>query len=411
MQLFHDLPSMQTAVSSINAREYESQRIEGLCEIAYCPNVDDMIQLDPFSAAYKTKVVEVYQSVAKRSQYSPDQNELSPYLDSVSELRPGYYTSGSTAFVGDILTAMDQVLISLNAKPNQKILEYGAGEGGIALEAAKAGCEVTIVDIEPKYLALVERRAKAAGVNIRTVLGEFGCDCGQGFDRILFYEAFHHALDHANVAAKLHSMLAPTGYLVLAGEPVMGAHNAKWRPTLPYPWGLRLDGLSFRAIQTYGWMELGFDESYLVEMLMRAGFLVQFHPCAATTRGSSYIARPTGTELNLGENFIIAAHGRAIDEWHSGEGSHRWTALEEVVLPLRHHQGMVGLALINHGGTGQSFEIESAGSITSGTLSPGEVRTIKVPASSRLCLRSQIRSAGGADTRKIGLAVKSVKYL
>ena len=41
---------------------------------------------------------------------------------------------------------------------------------------------------------------------------------------------------------------------------------------MPYPWGPRLDGESLRAIRRFGWMEVGFDEAYLFELLERVGF-------------------------------------------------------------------------------------------------------------------------------------------
>lgn len=409
MQIYSDLASMQAAVEAINALDSESERIPELCKIAYSPFVGEMTRMDPFSVDYREKVLEVYEAVANRKDYAPAQNELSPYLSQISDLTPGHYLAGSTTFVGEVLTAMGQVLKHLDAKPGQRILEYGAGEGGIALEAAKAGCDVTVVDIEPKYLELIARRAKAGGVSIRTVVGEFGHDVGGQFDRILFYEAFHHALDHAKVAQRLAGMLAPGGYLVLAGEPVVGAHNEHWRATLPYPWGLRLDGLSFRAIQAYGWMELGFDESYLIEMLLRAGFRTKYHPNAATDRGSAYIAVPYGDELPIGSNIPLAAFGRP-GEWHAGEGALRWTAANETVLPLCDRGRPVELTFSHYGPDGQAFEIEANGTVVGGDLATGETRTVSLPPSERVYIRTQVWKPAG-DPRSLGLAVRSVKYV
>jgi hypothetical protein len=90
-------------------------------------------------------------------------------------------------------------------------------------------------------------------------------------------------------------MLKPDGRLILAGEPVIGPHNEHWRTSVPYAWGLRMDGLSFRAIQTYGWLELGYDHAYLMEMLGRAGYDVEFRTSPATDRAHCYIARPKST--------------------------------------------------------------------------------------------------------------------
>jgi SAM-dependent methyltransferase len=308
------------------------------------------------------------------------------------------------------MSAMGQALIALDARPGQRILEYGPGEGVVALEAAKVGCHVTVADIEPLYLNIIQRRADAAGVSVRTVLGEFGCDCGDNYDRIWFYEAFHHALDHAELLKRLHTMLSPAGKLLLIGEPVIGPHNEYWRPTLSYPWGLRLDGLSFRAIQTYGWMELGFDQSYLIEALMRAGFLADFRPSAATDRGSAYVATPYQSEINLGAPFLLLSSGRYHD-WHGGEGGHRWTASEEAILPLREHDGTIEVTLVNYHADARDFELETTAATVRGRLAPADDSVIPLAAGSRLVIRSKVRPAGGADPRSIGIAVKSVRFI
>lgn len=165
---------------------------------------------------------------------------------------------------------MGAILQMLDVKPSQRLLEYGTGEGGIAIEAAKCGVDVTFVDIEQRYLSIIEHRAAAAKVSVVTRLGEFGCITDGAFDVVLFYEAFHHSLDHFEVARGIRKILAPQGRLILAGQPVIGPHNEHWRTSVPYPWGLRMDGVSFRAIKAFGWMELGFDHNYLIEMLKRA---------------------------------------------------------------------------------------------------------------------------------------------
>jgi len=283
---------MDAAVAVANSADNEAERVKALCELALAPVDDRLNALDPFSQQYRQTVLDLYSRISGRSDYRPREHELSPYLTEVADSRPGYYLAGSTSYTGEILVAMGSVLQTLALKPGQRLLEYGVGEGGIALEAAKCGIDVTVVDIEQRYLSLIDRRAKMADVEVKTVLGEFGALAGSNFDVVLFYEAFHHSLDHMAVAKKISTMLAPGGRLILAGEPVIGPHNEHWRSSVPFPWGLRMDGLSYRAIKTYGWMELGFDHNYLMEMLGRAGYSCEFLKSAATDRANCYVARP-----------------------------------------------------------------------------------------------------------------------
>jgi hypothetical protein len=53
---------------------------------------------------------------------------------------------------------------------------------------------------------------------------------------------------------RLRRLVRPGGLLVLAGEPV---------GDFEMPWGVRLDGQSLYAMRKHGWLELGFETSYL----------------------------------------------------------------------------------------------------------------------------------------------------
>ena len=284
---------MDAAVAIANSSDNEADRIKALCDLALEPPDMSFRSLDPFSEEYRSAVLRIYSQISGRAEYRAREHELSPYLTEITDGRPGYYLAGSTAFTGDILVSMGALLQTLALRPGQRLLEYGVGEGGIALEAAKCGVEVTVVDIEQRYLSIIDRRAKAAGVEVKTVLGEFGTDAGTDFDVVLFYESFHHALDHMAVAVGIRKMLGPDGRLIFAGEPVIGPHNEIWRSSVPFPWGLRMDGLSYRVIKEYGWMELGFDHAYFMEMVRRAGYSCEFHQSALTARANCYIARPS----------------------------------------------------------------------------------------------------------------------
>jgi hypothetical protein len=83
------------------------------------------------------------------------------------------------------------------------------------------------------------------------------------FDAAVFFESFHHCDDHHAMLARLQRVVAPSGVVAFAAEPI---------GNLPYPWGLRLDGLSLWCVRQYGWLELGFTERYFAEALGRHGW-------------------------------------------------------------------------------------------------------------------------------------------
>ncbi|MEM7358028.1 MAG: class I SAM-dependent methyltransferase [Pseudomonadota bacterium] len=401
MKTLTDFNQMLLEMDRIQLLPSEQARIAELCEIAFDPGFEEFADLDPFSEEYKCLAIDLYKRVSGRSDYNPEINELAPYLET-GPVKDQKYES--TALLGDYLTSVGQVLVTLNASPGQHVLEYGAGEGEIALQAASAGCRVTVVDIEARYLKLISASAKARQVEISTVQGEFGHDCGR-FDRILFYEAFHHCLDHIEVSQKLRTMLNPGGYVVFAGEPVIGDHNEQWRPSLKYPWGVRLDGLSFRAIRTYGWMELGFDQDYFVEMLMRAGFLVEYHHCSWNPRASAYIARPYAELINFGDSFLLPG------AWHIGQIDHRWTGANEVIVPLRAHNGNVEISIKNYGPTPRSFELVSGEHRVSGHLEFNEGQVFTIGATAKISIITEALEDVVSDPRLLGVAVETLRFL
>ena len=85
-------------------------------------------------------------------------------------------------------------------------------------------------------------------------------------------------------------MLRADGFLVFGAEPVVDP-DGLWGRAVPYPWGPRLDGLSLRAMQTHGWMELGFQKSYFEKLLARHGLVCDYASSSTNSLASSIVAR------------------------------------------------------------------------------------------------------------------------
>ena len=68
----------------------------------------------------------------------------------------------------------DEFISNLNLKPNQTILDMGAGSGALAIPLARAGHKVLAVDFSPKMLEYLGQSAKQEGLDtIRTTLLDF----------------------------------------------------------------------------------------------------------------------------------------------------------------------------------------------------------------------------------------------
>jgi SAM-dependent methyltransferase len=172
---------------------------------------------------------------------------------------------GSGQLVGDQLLAIGYTIRALGLTPPGRILEFGPGYGKLTVELAQMGHRVTAVDVFPSFLEVVARRARMIGREVEVVCSEMlGYRPAERFDRVLFYECFHHCSDHVAMIRQLDGMVAENGAVVFAGEPI--------EDDFPMPWGVRLDGRAALAIRLHGWLELGFRTDYFLGLLARHGW-------------------------------------------------------------------------------------------------------------------------------------------
>lgn len=281
LALFPSIEATFLEIERIKGGAFTEAAIPALCDIGCDGRQLPPPPADPFSAAYRAYVLDVWRAVSGRANYTPEVDEHCP-LDISLANRPAVYRSASSSQLGGFLEGAGLILQKLDLKPGHSFLEYGSGEGQIALHLARMGVDVSLIDIEPAYLQMIEVQAERLGVKVRTKHGSFSDDYGEErFDCIFFYEAFHHALDHIDLMHRLRDRVTPGGRVVLAAEPIQWPHDY-WRAVIPYAWGPRLDGLSLNATRTLGWMELGFRSEYIEALALKTGWKAEYSPSRGT---------------------------------------------------------------------------------------------------------------------------------
>ena len=320
-----DLAEFNATLSAFADRVPDSVEYQRLCELFLRhPLVPLLAGMDPFSEVYKAKALELYRDLRGSDRpYEPERDEQSGM-----SLPDNLWTGTSpwnfqdAKFVSEFLLSWGQIMraLSLPQGSEAKILEYGSGSGQLLLFLARLGLRTSAVDIDRASLDVLEAQAAAMKLDVRTEQAAFGQGFGEEtFDRIVFFEAFHHAVDFGQLLSRLRRRLNQGGMLVLCGEPVVGSPV----PSVPYPWGPRLDGLSIFCIRRYGWMELGFTEGFLIEALHRHGWLVEVSRLANCGRATTYVARPyVGMTTDVGRQVSLGPHDIG---WEGVEGAHRWT--------------------------------------------------------------------------------------
>lgn len=368
------------------------QRLSGMA-IAH-PLAADLARLDPFSAAYRDGAMALYRALSGRADgYEPardEQTHTPPPPNLWTDLPP--WSFRQPALVAEFLLSWGHILRLLDAPPGASVLEYGSGSGQLLLTLARAGLRTHGVDIDPPSVGATRQQAEALGLSVEIEQAPFGEGfAGRRFDRIVFFEAFHHAWDFERLLERLHDRLEPGGRIVFCGEPIVPAPLV----AIPFPWGPRLDALSVLCMRRWGWMELGFQHGFFVRALRRAGWRATLHPAPAGggARATAYVAEPAEpTLLRLGEPRDMGRHAAG---WGPPEGAHRRARGAASVLPLppgwsAKGSARVALRVANLSPAAARLAVEAGRRSVAADLAPGEERTVELDAggASELVLRN-----------------------
>src|SRR5581483_7544410 len=110
----------------------------------------------------------------------------------------------------------DRTVAALDLRPGDRVLDLACGTGGVALRAARAGADVTGLDISPDQLAKARAAAAAAGLEIRFDEGDVQeLPYGEAeFDAVASVFGMIFADDAGRAAAELARVCRPGGRLV-----------------------------------------------------------------------------------------------------------------------------------------------------------------------------------------------------
>ena len=237
---------------------------------------------DPYSDEYYKCQLDIYEFLAKKK-YNP-KNEITEFNVDDAKTKPFPFLA-SPSIVGNHYIAIGHIIRTMNLPTGSTILEFGAGWGNVTVLLARMGYNVTIIDIEKHFIDLIQKRAKQKQMTIDTIQGDFQIihDIDRTWNTLLFFECFHHCIDHESLIKGFDKVVAPGGQIIFAAEPITDE--------LPMPWGFRLDGESLWAIRKNGWCELGFQETYFRDIMKKYGWTLIKHVCTETPWGVIFVAK------------------------------------------------------------------------------------------------------------------------
>jgi 2-polyprenyl-3-methyl-5-hydroxy-6-metoxy-1,4-benzoquinol methylase len=365
--------------------------------------------LDPHSEAYRDQQLRLWRQVSGRDSYREAADEMTPEVSGADAVRrPAFYGPGDSELAGEHLIALGHLLYRSDVRRGATALEYGAGFGQIAVALARLGVAVHTVDISESFCAAVTAAARHYDVEVTAHNAAFGyAPEGKSFDLVYFYEAFHHAFEFRQLIPRLHQLLAPGGRLILAGEPIVPDTS----PIVPYPWGIRMDVENVVIIRERGWMELGFQQSYLLGLFVKAGFVWQHHECPPSRQAELWVLEKRPDVISLATHALTPAEAAT---WHGPEPTGRWTR-DRAVLNVDESTASFDVVVVNFHPLTREVTL-SCGNEVILEIGAGHQETVRMAqAGGELVIESEPlipRDYGGAadDDRELGIFVESISY-
>lgn len=374
--------------------------------------------VDPLSEAYLSQQDRLWHMMAgDDAGYDPVRDEVTGPVDNWvnSVVRPGLY-SAPTSIAGDHLIAMGHIVKHSNINSGDRVLEYGAGFGQIALTFARRGAEVHTVDIDEKFCSTVRTQAEFFKVPLNAHPGQFGENpAGGQYKLICFYESFHHARRFIKLIESLRELLVPEGRIIMAGEPIVSRDDPGFAKTCPYPWGIRLESEVAAIVRFRRWYELGFQEEFLLPLFVNRGFLCTKRPGVISPYANVYefFLRPDVLHLNA-MNMLPADDVT----WHGREPDGRWSK-EESSMTLDHSATwrQIRIDASNHHARKSIATFRIGSQASNCKFAAGERKTVILTRDSEaadLMVTAAAQSPidyGSNDTRRLGVFVHSIEYL
>lgn len=251
-----------------------------LSEFCYVSN--DILPQNPYSKEYYDVQLKLYLKLSGKDCYSVE-NEHSIFDFDAVKNNPYPYFIKNPIVVGEQLIAQGFLIKTMNLAPNSRILEFGAGWGNTTLHLAQMDYQVTAVDVEQSFLDLIKYRTEMLSKKVNLVKNDMlSFCCSKKYDAAIFFECFHHCQNHLKLLKNLKNLINDNGIVAFAAEPIAD---------FPYPWGVRLDGISVWSIRKFGWLELGFDTSYFLRTLLLLGWKPKRYRSDASPIADVIIAR------------------------------------------------------------------------------------------------------------------------
>jgi ubiquinone/menaquinone biosynthesis C-methylase UbiE len=145
--------------------------------------------------------------------------QMTPEMETLKGKLRGMWIAGDFGEIAkSIEHGAEEFVARLDIKPGMKVLDVACGTGNLAIPAAKAGAEVTGVDIAPNLIESAIARASAEGIDAKFEVGDaedLPYDDGS-FDAVITMFGAMFAPRPDVTASELKRVCKPGGFIAMA---------------------------------------------------------------------------------------------------------------------------------------------------------------------------------------------------
>jgi len=369
-----------------------------------------MAAADPYSDAYKDEVLGIFRGLTADNYHVGLEMTSTKQCD--AEFQIGYpWQSRDLGVISVELAKTVQATRALHlANTTGPIVEFGAGWGNLALPLAKAGFDVTAVDMDAGLISRLQRLAQEQHTTLETFPGTFtdaSNELNRRYDAIIFQSSFHHCLDFDKVLRNVTgSLLEDGGSIFFLSEPI--------DKELRFPWGIRYDGEALWAVMFNKWLELGFSEAFLVELLFRHGLVASRVPAIEGFVGDGWRATRAANGIRFAdlilspayeEGFFPMVRDPAWGRFSRGRGC----------LPA-YGMSSCSFTVRNFCPRPLKLAVRSGSHIETFSIGPGELRSLTIPVQNddiNICSETYVPDdlLSNGDRRTVGVAVTEISWV
>jgi SAM-dependent methyltransferase len=291
-----------------------------------------------------------------------------------------------------------------------RVIEFGSGWGNLAIPLARAGFEVTAVDIDAGFTARLRRLASESRTVVKTFDGSFieaSRSVSGRFAAVIFQSSFHHCIDFDELLGNItRRVLAEDGNIYFFSEPIFQEFS--------FPWGIRYDGEALWAVMFNGWLELGFREDFFIDLLFKHGLVAAKVPGVPGIVGDGWRATRVERGLMFGEIVLSSRHEAGFFPLSGGLEWGRFCR-DVATLPSAGMSFCI-LTVQNFGPVGLRAAFRSGHHTDNTLIQAGERRTLTIVAPG---LEIEIKSEtyipdvllSNGDKRQVGIAIIEIRWV